>query len=413
MSTWLVPTNELTTAQNKAVEMDVSGHKAIIGAPGSGKTLVLAHRANFLRQKYDIANSSLHIFVYTNVLKNYIRAGLDLLDIPPECVTTFDSWCTDYYKKNINKSLPKKDKYIDYDLIRKKVYNTLQSGSLKTKFYVGLVDEGQDLDENAIAILSQIAHHVTICMDHNQQLYDSRPPESRILSLLGLRKKNMALLGAYRCSPYIVHMASRFIKDEFDQETFINQSQTEIQGRLTPLFYMAQDFDDETERLIQIIRDRQMRDKRIGILLPFNKHVYAMAKDLQDAGINVEVQNKNPNTNNRLDFKTNNPKLMTYYSAKGLTFDSVLLPRLSRSFFNTRWWTTERIQRLLFVGITRAKDWVYLSALEDNPISELSILDTSIEEGHLFVQDQHDLQPETNEHSLVNEDFDEEDDYPF
>ena len=38
---WLIPFSNLTPAQQDAVQMDTRTHKAIIGGPGAGKTLVL------------------------------------------------------------------------------------------------------------------------------------------------------------------------------------------------------------------------------------------------------------------------------------------------------------------------------------------------------------------------------------
>jgi superfamily I DNA/RNA helicase len=45
---WLIPFSSLTPAQQDAVQMDTRSHKAIVGGPGAGKTLVLLHRLNLL-----------------------------------------------------------------------------------------------------------------------------------------------------------------------------------------------------------------------------------------------------------------------------------------------------------------------------------------------------------------------------
>ena len=53
---------------------------------------------------------------------------------------------------------------------------------------------------------------------------------------------------------------------------------------------------------------------------------------------------------------------MTYHSAKGLTFDAVLTPRLvEKSFVNV---SAPNLKRLIFVGLTRATNWAYLSCVE-------------------------------------------------
>jgi superfamily I DNA/RNA helicase len=53
--------------------------------------------------------------------------------------------------------------------------------------------------------------------------------------------------------------------------------------------------------------------------------------------------------------------VLTYHSAKGLTFDSVLMPGVTRSAIRAR---HSSVRRMLFVAVTRATHWVYLSSLE-------------------------------------------------
>ena len=147
MPSWLVPINELTQAQRKAVELDTTEPKVIIGAPGSGKTMVLVHRAKYLQEIDNVSPQRLHIFVFTNVLKDYIRSDIRLLDIPESCVTTFDSWCVDFHKKNIGYRLPRANKMTDFDAIRENVLEKLsQDKKLQDIFDYIFVDEGQVFD---------------------------------------------------------------------------------------------------------------------------------------------------------------------------------------------------------------------------------------------------------------------------
>lgn len=50
MATWLVPPSDLTTEQIRAIELPTDEHKVVMGGPGSGKTMVLLHRARHLAQ---------------------------------------------------------------------------------------------------------------------------------------------------------------------------------------------------------------------------------------------------------------------------------------------------------------------------------------------------------------------------
>ena len=95
--------NELSIPQQNFVEMDYNDNKLIIGGPGSGKTHVLLHRANYIREEEQLSDNEFRIFVYTNSLKNYIKPALDLLSIDEENVVTIDSWCKNFYEdKNTN-----------------------------------------------------------------------------------------------------------------------------------------------------------------------------------------------------------------------------------------------------------------------------------------------------------------------
>jgi superfamily I DNA/RNA helicase len=359
---WLIPRDELTPDQIRAVELRTNEHNVILGAPGSGKTQILLHRARYLSDELGVAPERFHIFVFTNVLKKYIQSALVELGFPDECVTTLDDWCAQIYKHEIRPSLPwdAEHRCPDYATVRRAVSVRVQG---RRPYDFVLVDEGQDLDPDAFALIKGLAPHVTVAMDHKQQIYEQGSGEAEIIRALGLRRGNLTLLDAFRCCPYIVRVAAEFIEGAAEREAFLNQSrtaQTEIQ---TPLLYEAADFDDERARLIEVLRERQLVDRSIAILFTKNNLVEGFAKGLREEGIPVETRKSG------LDFSNAVPKILTMYSAKGLTFESVLMPRLVRKSFPgtmAKW-----ANRLLYVGVTRATKWLYLSGTRGSTIAEL------------------------------------------
>ena len=64
----------------------------------------------------------------------------------------------------------------------------------------------------------------------------------------------------------------------------------------------------------------------------------------------------------RLDFKSSLPKLMTYHSAKGLQFETVILP-----FFEGA--TDKDARKALYVAMTRTYRFLYVM-YSDNTLSE-------------------------------------------
>jgi len=120
--------------------------------------------------------------------------------------------------------------------------------------------------------------------------------------------------------------------------------------------------------LYHVVRERQLKNESIAILFPQNRQVFGFAQGLMDVGIEVEVPAQRTGNHSfpGHDFSSPRPKLMAFHSAKGLTFDSVFMPRMLRKYFpHTH---PDRIERLIFMAITRATKWCYFSSALDDPL---------------------------------------------
>jgi superfamily I DNA/RNA helicase len=354
MSTWLIPRSELTPEQLRAIEFDTRENRVILGGPGSGKTQILLHRAAYLCERLMVPPSECHIFVYTNALRAYLQSALALLNLPADSVSTLDSWCMTFYRETIGGKTPwnKESHQPDFVAIRKAVLAKLQTLKEKPYRFI-LVDEAQDLDAESLKLLTLISEHITVCADHKQQLYDQGSDISDILRSLSVRRSKVVLLETFRCCPYIVQLASGLIDDRMERDAYIRQVRTSQSEREKPLLYRAADYEDEMDRLIDLVKTRLTKGERIAVLFPQARQAYGYAKSFHKAGVEVEDPKE-------LDFTTDKPKLMAYHSAKGLTFDSVFLPRLINKNFDKV--SIIRKSSILFVGITRATKWVYFSS---------------------------------------------------
>ena len=368
--TWLVPREDLTLGQTRAAELSPETHRLVLGSPGSGKTMVLLHRARHLVDAFNVPPARYRVFVFTNALKAYIQSGVADVGIPDECVTTFDHWCREFHEECVGGRLPWGKGGPDFEAIRRAIHDYVTGGgTAPDKFDFVLVDEGQDLDPLAYEILTSVARHVTVFMDHKQQVYERGSAEEDVLRALRLRHRNVTLLEAHRCSPYIANVAASFVADEGERLQFLEQVRTQKQGpRRMPALYKARDGEDARGHLIETIRTCVDRGDRIGVLLPTRRLVFGFAKGLQEAGLEVEVpprRGKGGSDDIRAhDFSSSRPKLMAYPSVKGLTFDAVLMPFLSRGRF-PKALSRGLLTRWMFVGVTRATEWVYFSGTAD------------------------------------------------
>lgn len=380
MSTWLVPRSELTPDQLRAIGLPHRTHQIIIGAPGSGKTLILLYRAAALRERLGTPPERFIILVYTNVLKEYIRSALNLLNLPADAVTTYDDWCMNIYKKYCSRSIPwnHENNQPDFAALRSRVADLAERGILPFPAYdFVLVDEAQDLDSLCFETLKRAAKHLTVCMDYRQQIYEHGSRESEIKSILGTTTRNITLLDAYRCSPYVAYVAAQFLDDPKDRERYIAQTRTIQAERETPLLFYAETWQEDNDHLCEILGKRLLVDQHVAILVPTRRELYRISKILSNAELPFEKQ---PDIN----FNTSAPKLITFHSAKGLTFDSVLLPRLEVDTFPRQW--EKRIPQLMFVAITRATRWVYLSASESRALPLLQVLSPLAQKKVLTIQ---------------------------
>jgi superfamily I DNA/RNA helicase len=307
-----------------------------------------------------------------------------LLDIPDNCITTFDKWCLDTYKKYIGYSVPYtqsgKSKKPDFEKIRSTVHEQITTGKIKIPLFKAiLIDEAQDMDQQAVEIICAITKHVTVAMDGKQQLYDDRLAESGVLQLLNMKRHNVSLLSAYRCNPMVTNLAANFIDDIDKRNEFKRQAKNGKGDRYKPLFYIASGFDDEKKRLAELIHLRLSNNETIGILFPQNRLVYGYAKGLKELGIDIDT-----NSRNGLDFSNGRPKALTYHEAKGLTFDSVFMPKLDTDAFTNK--MSERLKSLLFVGVSRAVSWVYLSGIDGKLIDVAANLCNENSKDYLEIQ---------------------------
>jgi len=142
------------------------------------------------------------------------------------------------------------------------------------------------------------------------------------------------------------------------------------------------------DRLAEIVGQRQVMNERIGIIVSTNRQLYGFAKGLEERGVTVEKAVARSDDNG-FDFGNSIPKIVTYFSAKGLTFDSVLLPRLTESSFS--WIGDSTRIRLFFVGIARATQWVYLSTVKGKEFSEMKLICDAETTGHLTLQHTYDF----------------------
>ena len=389
MKTWLLNRSDLSSEQAQVVKMPPQENGFVIGYPGSGKTQVLVHRAAYLIESHGVSPHKLKLFVFTDVIEELIRSEIMRLDLPGEMVTTFDHWCHSFYIEHISQDLPRVylDGRVDYKKTHFAVLDALKrNGSLQKSLEFALVDDGQDLTAEVFEILSLSSQHLTVLADPQHKLYQDGASEAFVLNKLGLSKGNFFLQRDYRSSPAVAELASHFIDEENYRNAFLSQIRNMQSSSKCPLCYVASSKERELVHLSQIVQQKQVLKDKLVILVPTNSLVHRLTKALKDRGIETEkaialdAQNV---IHAPYDLGNNLPKITTYHMARGLTFDSVLMPQLTENAFDRI--PSNLRNRLLFGGITRASRWIYLSTVKGQEFKEMDTLKAAEKKGHIKI----------------------------
>lgn len=363
----------------------------VSGPPGSGKTQALVQRADYLIQSQKISEEKIRLFVSTDVMEKFIRPEIKSLGYPEEIVATFDQWCHSFYVKNISQDSPRVyiDGRVDFKKIHYAVLIALQKNRdlLKTLEFV-LVDDGQDLTPEAFKILCLVAQYITVFVDPHHKLSEEGASESQIIDTLKLNKGKFVLQGDFRSSRPVAELASFFIEDENFRNAYLSEVRFDDSTSEDFPCFIAPSEEKELSQLSLVVRQRLVMKDKVGILVPTNGLVHRVAKALEDRGIEAEkpIPLSAQNVIHRpYDFGNDLPKITTFPMAKGLTFDSVLMPRLTENTFSKippilRHWH-------LFVGITRASKWVYMSTVKGQEFGEITKLKSAEIEGKIRILD--------------------------
>lgn len=380
---WMIAGELLTEQQKCAVRLSVDQNQLITGPPGCGKTIVLLHRANHLLRNCNLSPQQLRVLVFTNVLRVYIRAAGDELNLPFETVQSFYSWVFQLAdREGLSRSRAER--------LEDKCKETLESvvryfemERVPPVFEAVLVDEGQDLPPIAYRLLRRASRHVTVFADSVQRLFPDGGMNFEATDMLDIGNRAIRLTANLRSSISVARLAAQFLPDS-ERNNYLedyHQGSTPSTVRV-PLLFRTRSEDEEWDRMCEIVRQEIGANNRVAILLPDNRMVARAYAALAGRGIPVETVTARAPA--EADFNALTPKILTVFSAKGLSFDTVLIPRITRQHYAH---AATRAEQMLFVACTRAREWVCLSTVRGSEIRELRQLENLASAGHLIEQD--------------------------
>lgn len=270
------------TIEQQAV-LNEPGPIAVSGGPGTGKSVVALWRHI---RNHDTQKRKSLLLTYTKSLEAYLRASARGENTSAgECVSRTYYWT--YHNGNSSRS----------------VYGEI------------IIDEAQDVEEEKYQTINRCTPMVSYSADDNQMLYpDKGVSEYQLRSLFG-GNNPYALHENFRNTHEIV----QFVKSMFPNRLI---SSGKTSGPKPTVICSGSNDEKQLKIVLDIINNFKSNTHNIAILLPKQRLANEWHEKLTNNGVTCSKFVTNDGSIGTIE----NVHVTTFKSAKGLEFDTVILP---------------------------------------------------------------------------------------
>jgi hypothetical protein len=288
------------------IERTLDKSMLVSGCAGSGKSVIAMHKAQqILEMGRDVI-----VISYTKSLCEFMDYG-----------KTASNWkvrCYYHYEWKQLSNMPNAD-YIIVDEIQDFTREEIQefiNATKKCYFFFG---------DTAQSIYGGLKTTLSI---------------KEISEITGL--KPLMLYNNYRLPKPVAKITQKYIGINVNPYA---DSTYQSKEKNLPHIVQIDTMEAQAKAIIEIVK--KQHDKTIGVLVSDNKLVQEFMDIFYHENFLCEAKYKDGDSSNyTLDFTTQNPKLMTYHSAKGLQFGTVIIPMFNGA-------TSDNMKKSLYVAMTR------------------------------------------------------------
>lgn len=327
--------DSLDAEQIGLIERELSKSMIVSGCAGSGKSVIAMYKA----QQIIDSGGDVIMIAYTKSLNRYMQQGKDVKTQKRNFY---------YHWQWLDAGKPSAD-YIIVDEIQdfsKDEVNEFIAATQKCFFFFG---------DTAQSIYEGIKHPLTI-----RELSDMTGVSISYLN------------SNYRLPKPVAKITQNYVAVDATPyaEAIYQSKEADL-----PHFIKFDSEDAQIDTIVDIVSKNKM--KSVGILVPNNEKVLSIMKSLSERKFVGEFKYNAGYNDKRnrdtLDFTTDRVKVMTYHSAKGLQFETVILP----FYEGTK---DKDAQKALYVAMTRTYRYLYVMYCGDNLMPPLHQVPQ-----HLFV----------------------------
>jgi DNA helicase IV len=288
----------------------------VTGGPGTGKTAMAIHRAYQVLQA--APGTSVVLMIYNRSLKLYVRQALKETAVKA-IATTWHSWLYRRYHATHRQDVPETGPYTpNWEIVTPQMVEHFERQGPAIDHLV--LDEAQDLPTGLLKILRRAAKVISVFSDPNQRIHAAATDHDGIGRELRVATRRYRLTRNYRNSREIAAVAEPFRSGP------ANEAPTPpTRSGPRPEAVEADDVEQALDHIA--LHANNHPEKHVGVLVPDYELHQAVKQILRPKlkGASLQIYR---NDDKRFTFETCGIKLLTYDTAKGLEFDTVILPLL-------------------------------------------------------------------------------------
>ena len=355
------------------------GHRIIRGVAGSGKTLILAFRAEHLARA---ASKPVLILCFANGIAGRLEDAMQARGVEDRVqVRTFHSWCYQMLK-TYGIPGPTEAEYPDYNqrlaaLVRYVEAETMLGHIPGGQYDAVLIDEAHDFEPEWLSLAVKMVNPNTkaflIAYDDMQAIYKGmgRP----VWSQLGIEAKGRTrvLKINYRNTVQILGLARRVAEEVVgapgvaaDDEDLVLIPEDGGRQGVEPVVRRCVSFEAEAHAIAEWLLGRRKAGyewAEMAVLYPEHWIGERFVQVLKRHDVPVDVVKENKN---RVSLKRAAVRLLSMHTAKGLEFPCVGVGGLGAVGRHGE--EIEDCVRLVYVAVTRATHEVFLTYSQDSEV---------------------------------------------
>ena len=353
------------------------GHRVIHGVAGSGKTLILGYRCLYLAKT---SSKPILVLCFNITLAAKLRAFISARGIHEQVqVYHFHDWCSEQLKTYHVNLINSTTKYWNNQV--ESVIQAVDNEQIpRAQYGALLIDEGHDFEASWLKLIVQMidpnSDSLLLLYDDAQSIYKRHSGLGFSLSSVGIQAagRTTILKLNYRNTREILNFAYTFAKDyispESTDEDHIPLIKPEGAGNngAAPHVRQLTNIEDEINFSIACLKrwnDQGAKWQDMAILCHASYIGKQVSKMLHTFDIpHLWMSNKAYKSNYNPDI--DQISVLTIHSSKGLEFPYVIIIGVGELEDETR---RQDNARLLYVGMTRAQNYLLLTTSSDNEFS--------------------------------------------